>query len=201
MTSESPPPPRQRLPRTGFSRRIDGALAWLGDQLGWVWLALTAIVVLNVTLRYLFNEGRIELEELQWHLYSAGFLLGMAVCFASDQHVRVDVIHERLSLRMRAWIELYGLLLLFFPFVFLVGWHALPFVEFAWRTAEVSPAPGGLPFRWLIKAALPLAMLLLGLAGLARLTRVTALLFGTPEPLAEPVENRPNNRGQVLRDA
>jgi TRAP-type mannitol/chloroaromatic compound transport system permease small subunit len=47
----------------------------------------------------------------------------------------------------------------------------------------VSPSPGGLPLRWLIKAALPLAFALLGLATLSRLLRVTCFLFAAPRPL------------------
>ena len=27
-------------------------------------------------MRYLFGEGRVEFEEIQWHLYAIGFLLG-----------------------------------------------------------------------------------------------------------------------------
>ena len=34
--------------------------------------------MLNVTLRYVFGQGR-ELEELQWHLYALGFLLALSV--------------------------------------------------------------------------------------------------------------------------
>jgi TRAP-type mannitol/chloroaromatic compound transport system permease small subunit len=56
----------------------------------------------------------------------------------------------------------------------------MPFVSYAFVTAEVSQAPGGLPLRWLIKAMLPLGFLLLVAAALSRLTRVVAELFGVP---------------------
>jgi len=68
-----------------------------------------------------------------------------------------------------------------FPFVGLVLLFALPFVAEAWRSDEISPSPGGLPLRWLIKAALPAGFALLALAALARLLRVGALLFATPQ--------------------
>ena len=48
------------------------------------------------------------------------------------------------------------------------------------RLAEVSDAPGGLPFRWAIKSFLPLGLLLLLLAALARLSRAISFLFGWP---------------------
>ena len=70
--------------------------------------------------------------------------------------------------RTRAWIELYGLVLLFFPFVALVLVYAIPFVGYSFAVAEVSDSPGGLPFRWVIKSVLPIGMALLLLAGLGR---------------------------------
>jgi len=176
------------LPETAFSRVFDGWLDRIGRWLSWIWLVLLAVIVLNVVLRYAFAEGRVELEELQWHLYSVGFLLGLSYALKDDAHIRVDVIHERLSPRAQAWIELYGLLLLLLPFVALVIVYGVPFVLSSWNLKEVSQAPGGLGARWAIKAVLPLAFALLALAAASRLTRVWACLFG-----AGPVE--PADRG------
>ena len=183
QADETRPKGADPLPETAFSRRVDGWMLRLGETLSWVWLVLMCVIVLNVMLRYVFGEGRIELEELQWHLYAVGFMTALSLAVTTDDHVRVDVIHERLPLHLRAWIELYGILLLLAPFIVLVLVYAMPFVASAWRVGEVSQAPGGLPMRWLIKAVLPLGFALLALAATARLTRVTALLFGTPCPL------------------
>ena len=166
------------LPVTPTSRRIDAMLVALGSAVSWIWLLLLAVIVMNVTLRYLFAEGRIEFEELQWHLYSIGFLLGLPYAVATDSHIRVDVVHERLSPRLRAWIELYGLLLLFLPFCLLVLVYSVPFVMASHAADEVSNSAGGLAHRWLIKAVLPIAFALLILAGISRLTRVVRRLFG-----------------------
>lgn len=165
------------LPETAFSRRVDALLVAIGRAVSWIWLALLAIIVLNVLLRYAFGEGRIEFEEIQWHLYSVGFLLGMSYALQSDTHIRVDVVHERLSARAQAWIELYGILLLLLPFITLVLIFSVPFVAQSYAVGEVSQAPGGLPFRWAIKAVMPLGFALLLLAAVSRLTRVWSFLF------------------------
>lgn len=154
--------------------------AAIARWLSWVWLLLIVVVVLNVSMRYLFGEGRIEFEEVQWHLYAIGFLVGLSTCMSTDDHIRVDVFHERLSLNARAWIELYGLVLLFFPFVVSVIIFSVPFVSYSFEIGEISDAPGGLPFRWAIKSVLPLAAFLLVIVGLSRMTRVMAVLFGWP---------------------
>ena len=84
------------------------------------------MIVLNVVLRYVFGEGRIEFEEIQWHIYSCGFLFGLSYALESDNHIRVDVLRERFSAPARAWVELYGILFLLFPFIFLVLFFLLP---------------------------------------------------------------------------
>lgn len=167
-----------QLPETRLSKMVDAMIAGIGRVTAWVWLLLLVVIVCNVVMRYAFGEGRIELEELQWHLYATGFLLGLSYALQSDAHVRVDVVHERLRPRLRAWIELYGLLLCLFPFSALILVYAVPFVAISFELAEVSQAPGGLPFRWVIKAALPAGIVLLLLAGLSRLSRVWVFLFG-----------------------
>lgn len=168
----------EALPETALSRRVDALLKWLGNAISWVWLVLLVVIVANVVLRYLFAQGRIEFEEIQWHLYSLGFMLGLSSAYADDAHVRVDVLRERFSATTRAWIELYGIVLLLVPFIVLVLFAAGPFVAYSWETSEVSEAPGGLGMRWLIKSVLAAGFLLLLAGALSRLSRIAAFLFG-----------------------
>ena len=167
------------LPDTVFSRRIDALLTLIGHSVSWLWLVLLATIILNVVLRYVFGEGRIEFEEFQWHLYSTGFLLAIGYTFQVDRHVRVDVLHERLPVRIQAWLELYGILLCVLPFTLMILIFTVPFVQVSFELGEVSPSPGGLPFRWLIKGMLLIGFLLLLLAALSRFSRVWVYLFGT----------------------
>ena len=168
------------LPATVGSRRLDALLRALGGAVSWLWLVLIGVIVANVVLRYAFGSGRVEFEELQWHLYALGFLCGLSYCVEADSHVRVDVLRERLSPRTRAWIDLYGILLLLLPFSALALVFGLPFSWESWQSGEISASPGGLPYRWLIKSALPLAFVLLTLSALSRLLRLGALLFAPP---------------------
>ena len=168
----------EELPETGLSRRVDPILTWIGHSISWLWLVLLATIIVNVVLRYAFGEGRIEFEEFQWHLYSTGFLLGMGYTFQVDRHVRVDVLHERLPRRLQAWLELYGILLCVLPFSALILIFTVPFVHISFELSEISPSPGGLPFRWVIKSMLFIGFLLLALAAVSRISRVWVYLFG-----------------------
>jgi len=166
------------LPATRLSRVIDPLLSRIGQWASWLWLALMAIIVINVVLRYAFGEGRIEFEEIQWHLYACGFLLGLSYAYQADTHIRVDILHERMSTRTRAWIEFYGIVLFLLPFIALIIFFSVPFVSASFGLGEVSQSPGGLPYRWLIKAVLPGGFTLLLLGALSRLSRVWSFLFG-----------------------
>ncbi len=181
------------LPHTPVSAAIDKVLTCIGECLSYVWLVLLGIIVVNVVARYVFDQGRIELEELQWHLYSIGFLFGMSYAYQADAHIRVDVLHERLQPRLQAWIELYGILLFLLPFIALILIYGVPFVISSYALGEVSVSPGGLPLRWLIKAALPLGFALLLLSVCSRLLRVWHFLFlanSTPGSVATEQETQ-----------
>jgi len=169
-----------KLPDTAFSVWIESRLTRFGNAISWVWLILLFVIVVNVVMRYFFGLGRIEFEEIQWHLYGIGFLSGLSYAYVSDSHVRIDVVRLKLSDQMQAWIELYGILLLLLPFIFLVLIFSIPFVEYSYSTSEVSEAPGGLKYRWLIKSMLGFGFFLLLLSVLARLSRVWSFLFGWP---------------------
>lgn len=165
------------LPGTRFSNAVDPFITRIGNAVSWIWIVLLGVIVINVFMRYALGEGRIEFEEIQWHLYSIGFMIGLGYAVVHDAHIRVDIVHERLSPLARAWIDLYGILLLVLPFVVLMLIYAVPFIADSFVTSETSPSPGGLPYRWLIKSMLFIGFALLGLAAVSRLTRLWAYLF------------------------
>ena len=161
----------------------DRVIDRIGDALSWIWLGLIGVIVSAVVLRFVFGVGLIQLEELQWHLYAVGFLAGIVGCVVRDRHVRVDVLREQMSPRTRQWVDFYGVLLFQLPLVILVLWSALPFVAESFASGEESASAGGLPYRWLLKAVLPLAFAGLGIATITRLRRLFRALF-PPEPQA-----------------
>lgn len=172
------------FPRTGISDALDWIVGRIGELFSWIWVLLILLIVVNVVLRYVVGTNYIALEELQWHLYAIGFMMGLSYCILKDGHVRVDVLAERASLKTRAWIEMAGLLLMLLPFIWVVFDYAIPFVERSWRIGEVSAAPGGLPLRWIIKSVILVAFAFMALAAISRLLRITAYLFGLPRPRA-----------------
>lgn len=170
------------FPRTRPSDIFDGVLRAIEAVMSWIWALLVLVIVVNVIMRYALATNFVWVEEVQWHMYAVGYMIGIAYAVSQDAHVRVDVLAMGLGARTRAWIELAGLVILLGPVVWVLIEHAIPFVERAWRINEKSSAPGGLANRWAIKAVMVVAFLTLGLAAAARLMRVTSALFGRPRP-------------------
>lgn len=171
------------FPETALSRAIDRVIVGMASVFNWIWVILVLLIVINVTLRYVLGTNFIAMEEMQWHLFAVGFMMGLGYALDSDGHVRVDVVAEKFSRSARAWIELLGLLLIVFPLVYIIVTYAWPFVTRSYAINEVSAAPGGLTHRWIIKSVIIVAFLYLGLAALSRFLRVTAQLFGVPRPI------------------
>jgi len=148
---------------------IDRLNEWFGGLSAWLVIALVLLVSYDVSMRYLFQAGSVALQELEWHIFALIFLLGAAYTLKYDEHVRVDVFYQsrRMTLRRQAMVNLFGCLFMLLPFCVLMIVSAIPFVEMSYGWAESSPDPGGLPYRWLLKAMIPFGFVLLALQGLA----------------------------------
>ena len=162
---------------------------WTGRAVAWLVLAMVLLICYDVAMRYFFQAGSVALQELEWHLFSLIFLLGAGYTFKHDGHVRVDVLFQwrRVTARHRAWIDVFGVLFLLWPFCALIVWSSFPFVYNAYVFGEGSPDPGGLPYRFLLKAAIPLGFLLIAVQGLGHLIRNLQVLSepGGPQPRHE----------------
>ncbi len=152
-----------------------------GRLAGWVCLLLVLATVSDVFMRYAFQAGSVAVQELEWHLFSLVFLLSAGYCYDCDAHVRVDVIYGKLSSRKRALINLFGDVFFLAPFCALVFLKSLPFVQRSWEILEGSPDPGGLPVRFVIKAAIPLGFALLFLSALRSAASNLSLLKARSE--------------------
>lgn len=154
-------------------RIIDSFTEWSGRSVAWLVLAMVLLICYDVAMRYLLQQGSVALQELEWHLFALIFLLGSAYTLKHDEHVRVDIIYQsrKLSDKHRALINIIGILLFLLPFCILILISAWPFVENAYFYNEGSPDPGGLPYRYLLKASILIAFSMLILQGLAELLR------------------------------
>lgn len=148
-------------------RYIEATVAWLGRAAGLLNLLLIGLVVTDVLLRWFFSLTAAWVIELEWHLFSLIFLLGIPYALQQDRHVRVDLFYERFSARDKRSVNLVGTLLFLVPWAAILCYTSLIYAAEAWRAGEGSPNPNGIPYFFPIKAVVPLAAALLLLQGLA----------------------------------
>ncbi|MGB8529343.1 MAG: TRAP transporter small permease subunit [Rhodoplanes sp.] len=164
------------LPETRLSRALDGIVVWIGEASSWIWTILMLLIIVQVVQRYVLGLGSIQMEEAQWHLFAIGFMLGLGLTEIRERHVRIDVLAETMPLRVRLWIEMIGIVVFLLPFCIFVIWWSVPYVVESWQAGEISAAPGGLPYRYLLKGVITVAFALLAMTGVSRLSRVWAAL-------------------------
>jgi TRAP-type mannitol/chloroaromatic compound transport system permease small subunit len=164
------------LPVTRLSRVLDAIIGAVGEASAWIWTLLMLLIVYQVVQRYVFGLGSIKMEEMQWHLYGVGFMLAIPFAEIRQRHVRIDVLAEHWPLRRRLWIEAFGLVFFLLPFAVFVMWWSVPYVYHSLAVDEISSAPDGLPYRYVLKAFLVATFLLLAMAAVSRLSRVIVAL-------------------------
>ncbi len=152
---------------------IERAFNRFGDFLGWLssilFILLLANVVYDVVMRYAFNDVSIAFQEMEWHLFSAVFLLCIPYAIKASGHVRVDLFYERLSHKAQSIIDMLGTLFFLLPFCMLVAYYGIDFAKESYALGETSGDPGGLPYRWVIKAIIPLSFLFMAISGVGLL--------------------------------
>jgi len=160
-----------------FDRLFKSIARLCGILAGVALILLLLNVFYDVIMRYLFNDVSIGMQELEWHLYATVFLLGTPYTMLRDGHVRVDIFYDHWSDQRKAWINLFGSLFFILPFIVLIAYYGMSFAYEAYDIGEGSGDPGGLPYRWIIKALIPLSFMLMGLAGLGMITQALRVLI------------------------
>lgn len=152
-----------------IENRIDKISHYIGKTVAWFTTILVLVVVYDVFTRYFLLESSVALQEMTWHIFSIIFLLGASYTLKEDAHVRVDIFYQKFSDKSKAVINLIGVILFVIPFCVVLIITSTNWTINSYMINEVSPDQGGLPFRFLIKAVLPLSFVLVLLQSLALL--------------------------------
>lgn len=159
-------------------RIIDGLSDKIGYLVGWLTTIMVLVVFYDTFMRYVFQKGTVALQELEWHLFAIIFLIGAAYTLKEGGHVRVDIIYLKLSKKAKAWIDLLGTFVFLIPFSIMVILSTKGFVVNSWDVREVSPDPGGLPARYILKAMIPLGFSLLIVQGFSEACKSFMIIMG-----------------------
>ena len=170
---------------------IDQFSELIGRCVSWLVIAMTLLIAYDVIMRYFFQSGSVALQELEWHLFAIIFLFGAAYTLKHHDHVCVDILVQRpwMTQTVRAWIYLLCTVFFLLPFCILIIVSSWDYVANSYNIppdGERSPDPGGLPYRYLLKAAIPVAFILLFIQGISMALRCYAVISGDKEALPDP---------------
>lgn len=140
---------------------FDTIADYIGYLCSFLMIAMMLNIFYDVFMRYLFKNGSIAMQELEWHLFSVIILLGVSYALKEDSHVRVDVLYTHFSAKKKALVNIIGVFIFVLPIAFLIATGSLGFVQEAYNMHEISDAPGGLTHRWILKAFIPFSFWLL----------------------------------------
>jgi TRAP-type mannitol/chloroaromatic compound transport system permease small subunit len=159
------------------ARMLDLVVEHAGRLASWTGFALVCVMAFNVLLRYLFHTGSVAMQELEWHLMAPVSLLCIAYAIKHEGHVRVDILYGRFPPRLKQALEVVSCLaaVTFSIIIIKLSWG---YVMQSYLIGEKSPDPGGLPYRFILKAMIPLGFLLLLIQSLAATLRALIPFFG-----------------------
>lgn len=176
-------------------QRVADAADALIDRVGaftaWLVLVMVLLISGNTLARYFFNASTVWLQELEWHLLALTALWGISIMQLRGTPVRVDLFYQHFGERTKLWIEFLTAALVMLPFslyVCVLGWK---FAAYSYSLAEVSPDPGGMPWRWAVKSLVVSGYALLAVVAVSTLIRTGARLAGAAAP-ESPQEGAPD---------
>jgi TRAP-type mannitol/chloroaromatic compound transport system permease small subunit len=157
-----------------FLKLVDTINDLVGRWISLLTLPLIAIILYEVIMRYILRQSQDWVPETSQFLFGSLFVLGGGYVLLNGGHVRLDLLYDRLSPRLKAMFDVatFIFLLLFCGVLFwkgaLMGWDSL-------RIMERSQSSWG-PILFPIKFIIPIGTGLLILQGIVKFIRDILIL-------------------------
>ena len=168
-----------------FCRVVDAINMRAGSIFSLLILAITAITINEVISRYAFNHPWIWSWDINIQLASAFAVFAGGYTLLTKGHVMVDIVVLRASPRTRAIIDLITAVL-FLGICVLLIWKG---GEAGWRSFVTREAYTSMwePPIYILKMAIPVAVFLLFLQGIAKFIRDLKIAMGRPPEVQQVV--------------
>lgn len=149
-------------------KAIDAISEWSGQIVSFVIYAGILMLVFEVVARYFFNSPTVWAHGYSQRLFGSYFILVGAYTLLKDAHVRVDIIYQRFSLRVRALLDIFNYALLIIWTAVLVK-EGISYFQYSYRIREVDEMALAHPV-YPVKFLLVVGVALILLQGLSRIT-------------------------------
>jgi len=146
---------------------------------------LSALIVVSVLSRYLLNKPLLGIDEISGYLNVLIGFLALAYTLQDNRHVRVDIVTNRLSPRVRNFLEMVTsiLALILISQFIRTGWYTwMILVKSNERAQTYLRTPLAVPYGFMLFGwALILLMILIHLAGVIKDMRESVKEAGLKE--------------------
>ena len=142
---------------------------------------IVPIMLIEVTMRYLFNMPTVWGMELATLLFGPYFLLGGPYVLHLRGHVSMDLLYQRLSARSRRMVDLVNLPIIM-AFCLILLWYTVPVTVDSFMYRETSFSAWNPPIWW-TKAAVPISLFLLLAQALAEFLTTLTGTVEEPAPM------------------
>jgi TRAP-type mannitol/chloroaromatic compound transport system permease small subunit len=150
---------------------IDRMSEWMGKLASFMMAGLVFAICYDVFMRYIFSKPTYWAFELTYMVYGAYSALGVAYCLLFNSHVRMDMLYSKLSDRGKAWMDLIGYALLFFPFMIVLTYKCADHAYWTWESGEGSSASVWRPRLWPFKFAITIGFIMMIIQGIVNFLR------------------------------
>ena len=122
-----------------------------------------------VLLRYVMGVGFLQLQDAVIYAFASLVVLSVPLAMHRDRHVRVDVLREGQSPRIRRLIDRAGHILFTLPVFGLIAFNGWPLVRDSWAIREGSMETGGLAGLFIVKSMVLVMCMLVIVSAIAGL--------------------------------
>ncbi len=172
-------PPEGHATDGHLANPFDAAIDWCGKGISWLVFVSMLISVGEVVSRYVFDSPTSWVHETTVFLIAIMFCVGGPVALARDKHIRVRILYDTVSPRVRNWLDvLNGIISLGFCggmswAAYTLFWRSSHDPSGAW-TLERSGTSWNPPFPTLTKGIILLALAIMTVQVVLHLTQAIA---------------------------
>lgn len=123
----------------------------LGKVVSWLTLFMVIVTFIIVILRYVFNLGFIWMQELVRFMYAGVFMLAAAYTLENDEQVRIDILYQKMPIKIKALVNLLGSLFFLIPVCLVILFFSFNYVMNSWIHLEGSLEERGLHGVFILK--------------------------------------------------
>ncbi|MEH6580042.1 MAG: TRAP transporter small permease [Amphritea sp.] len=86
--------------------RLDAYIVKLAHLISLIFLLSACIIVFEIGARYLFNSPTIWVHETTTLFCAMCFIYAGSYCLASNRHIRIGIVYDAVSDKVRRWLDL-----------------------------------------------------------------------------------------------